>query len=153
MASSFKLEWNMISKQCLKIELNIPCITSICYKIHNVTETFTHVIMRGLPDMLFKLDACHYAFKIQGYSDIECYSDTSSLEPAAWTCWIVFIQLAHHWTPRPKHTRCQKSMWQQSNYRLSFKWIIVEVLIAMWNLEISNISIIYILYTYYVLII
>ena len=54
--------------------------------------------------MLFRLDACNYAFKIQGYSDIECYSDTSSLEPAVW---IVFIQLAHYWTPRPKHTRYQ----------------------------------------------
>ena len=148
MAPSFKLKWNIIFKQCLKID--IPCITNICYKIHHVTVTFTHVIMRGLPNMLFKLDACHYAFKIQGYSDIEGYSDTSSLEPAVW---IFFKQLARHWTPRPKHTRCQKSMWQQSNYPASFKriiaWIIVEVLIATWNLEISNISIIYILLTYY----
>ena len=95
--------------------------------------------------MLFRLDACNYAFTIQGYSDIECCSDTSSPEPAVW---IVFIQLARHWTPYPK-----SEMWQQSNYRMSFKLIIVEVLIAIWNLEISIISIIYILYTYYVLII
>ena len=52
----------------------------ISYKIHHAIDSFIYVIMRSLRDMLFKLDACHCAFKIQGYSDIEFYSNMSSME-------------------------------------------------------------------------
>ena len=76
------LEWNIRFKQCLEIELNIPCITSICYKIHHVTETFTHVIMSFTVYGTCYLDWMHVIMHLR-------YRDTLTLS---------VIPTRHHWS-------------------------------------------------------